>query len=91
LRVVVRIQGPDRLDFHQHGIFHQKVGSPRLTLAVTAAVEAETGGVLNFRVSRVGFSPVSYFRVSVQGFTPNANTAWCAFKGTTILLFRVRP
>jgi hypothetical protein len=25
LSVVVRIQGSDRLDFHQHGIFHQKV------------------------------------------------------------------
>ena len=26
LSVVVRIQGSDRLDFHQHGIFHQKIG-----------------------------------------------------------------
>ena len=25
LRVVVRIESSDRLDFHQHGIFHQKV------------------------------------------------------------------
>ena len=30
--------------------------SRRLPLAVTAAVEAESGGVLNFRVSGVGFT-----------------------------------
>ena len=26
LSIVVRIQGSDRLDLHQHGIFHQQVG-----------------------------------------------------------------
>jgi len=50
--------GWERLGDHDGRASSDRPGGSRLMLAMTRGPEAESGGVLNFRVSGVGFSPV---------------------------------